>query len=85
MKLIDAHNRVERAARRFDAAVTHVEQQSDGLRASVRRATPMMLLGGGIAAGLVLILLPRPLRKAAVLAVGPMLLQRVWPGMYPLP
>ena len=85
MMLIAARNDVERAARRFDAAVTRVEQQSDGLRASVRRATPLMLLGGGIAAGLVLVLLPRPLRRAAVMAVGPMLLQRVWPGMHTSP
>jgi hypothetical protein len=76
--LIDAHNEVERAARRFDIAVSLVEQQSEGLRASVRRITPLMLLGGGVAAGLLVILLPRRLRRAAMVGLGPALLRRVW-------
>jgi hypothetical protein len=85
--LIAARHEVERAARRFDAAVTRVEQQTDGLRASVSRATPLMLLGGGVAAGLLLVLLPRRLRRAAVFGVVPALLQRAWSatGMHPPP
>jgi hypothetical protein len=75
--LDNARLEVAIAARRLDAITQGMHQDARGLRRSAHRISPKLLLGGGLALGLLAVLVPRSLRTTALLGLGRFVMDRL--------
>ncbi len=67
------------SALRFDAAVAEVGDEQRDLRRLARTLSPKLLIGVGLAAGVLMIVLPRHLRGSTLIGLGKFALTRVLP------
>jgi len=79
--LDNARLEVAIAARRLDAITQGMGQDARGLQRSARRISPKLLLGGGLALGLLAVLVPRSLRTTALLGLGRFVMDRLLGGV----
>jgi hypothetical protein len=68
---------VATAARRLDVITSGMQQDARGLSRSAHRISPKLLLGGGLALGLVAVLVPSSLRTTALLGLGRFVMERL--------
>ncbi|MFO1516078.1 MAG: hypothetical protein U1F22_04040 [Lysobacterales bacterium] len=67
--LHDARLEVAIAARRLDVAAASLRRDAAVVKAGSARLGPALVLGGGLALGVLAVLVPRPLRASALLGV----------------
>jgi len=69
------------AARRLDAITLGMKQDARGLGRSAHSISPKLLLGGGLALGLLAVLVPKSLRTTALLGLGRFVMDRFLGGV----
>ena len=75
--LIRAKADVDAAAARMDSALADFGSESKGLKRSLRSVSPQAVLGLGLAAGFLFVILPRRWRGAAFAGLGRIALSRL--------
>ena len=78
--LDNARLEVAIAARRLDAVTQGMRRESRGLRRGAAHLGPTLLLGGGLAIGLLAVIVPKSLRGTALVGLGQFLLRRFLEG-----
>ena len=68
---------VLRAAQRFDASLETLGAQTRALRGAARALSPPLLIGAGLAAGFLLVVLPRRLRGTLFVSLGQFVIARL--------
>jgi hypothetical protein len=65
------------AARRLDAVTGEMRRDTRALRHQASQFSPALLLGGGLALGLLAVIVPKSLRGTALLGLGRFVLSRL--------
>jgi hypothetical protein len=76
-QLLQRQTKVRRAAAQFDASLDMMVGQTRALRGAARAISPPLLLGAGLAAGFLLVILPRRLRGTLLVSIGQFVVARL--------